>query len=134
VGLASPHHTEVLDLLERLRTARTVEGHHCAPLCEVGVPLALRSRAIWASVLPAACSAQMRSRTSRGTAAGRPGGADGALDALGGRRRSSTSRSSSSAGISRAPHGVSTVSTYGRTRRLKVEGLTPSASAAWVRV
>jgi hypothetical protein len=44
------------------------------------------------------------------------------------------SRSSSSAGISRVPHGISTVSISGSTRRLKVDLPKPSASAAWLRV
>jgi hypothetical protein len=42
-------------------------------------PLALRSRAIWARLLPAARSARVRSTISEGTAAGRPSGDPGAL-------------------------------------------------------
>ncbi len=51
-----------------------------------------------------------------------------------GRRCSAINRSSSSTGISLVPHGISTVSISGRTRRLNVERLTPSASAACDRV
>ena len=54
------------------RTARTVDGHHRAPPCAVGVLLAFRSRAIWPRLLPAARSARMRSTTSGAIAAGLP--------------------------------------------------------------
>jgi hypothetical protein len=49
-----------------------------------------------------------------------------------GRRRSAMSRSSSSTGTSRVPHGISIVSVKGGTRR-KVARLMPSAAAACVR-
>jgi hypothetical protein len=38
----------------------------------VGVRRALRSRAIWARLLPAACSTRIRSTTLRGKVGGRP--------------------------------------------------------------
>ena len=117
----------------RSSTARTVDGHHWAPPCAVGVPLALRSQAIWRRLLPPACSAWMCCTTPTGIAAGLPGGTVWARPRAG-RRPSFTNRSSSSTGTSRVPHGSSTVSSSGSTRRSKVERLTPSASAAWVRV
>jgi hypothetical protein len=117
----------------RASTALTVEGHHCRPPCAVGTPFALSSRAISPRVWRAVCAAWIRSTTCSGSCRGRPRGA-GAGRGLAGRRRSARSRSSSSTGISRAPQGISIVSTYGRTRRMKVERLTPSASVAWLRV
>ena len=118
----------------RRSTARTVDGHHCAPPCAVGTCSALSSRAISPRLLPPACSAWIRPTMLGATLARRPGRAPGFACARAGRRRSATKRCSSSTGISRAPHGISTVSTRGRMRRLKVERLTPSASAACVRV
>jgi hypothetical protein len=61
----------------RTKTARTVEGHHCAPPWAVGVSAALRSRAICRKLLSFACSAWM-SRTSSSST--RPGGAVCARD------------------------------------------------------
>ena len=48
----------------RWRIARTVEGHHCLPPWAVGVPVWLRLRAIWPSVLPAARWVRMWSTSS----------------------------------------------------------------------
>jgi hypothetical protein len=93
----------------------------------------LRSAAIWRRVRPASCSARMCSTRSGERTCGRPRVADGE-GARPGRRRSATNRSSSSTGMSFVPHGISIVSISGRTRRSKVERLTPSAVAACVRV
>ena len=119
---------------DRNTTERTVDGHQRSPLCAVGVPSALRSRAIWARLFPAARSVRIRLTTSGVRAAGRPSGCGAREPSLGGRRLSAMSRSSSSTGTSLAPHGISMVSMCGRTRRLNVERLIPSASAACVRV
>jgi DNA invertase Pin-like site-specific DNA recombinase len=114
---------------ERIRTARTDEGHQRRPPSAVGTLSASRPRAIWPSVLPAACSARIRAATSAGTTGGRPTGARCGRGGTG-RRRSATYRSISSTGISTRPPSSSTVSTNGTTLRLTVDALTPSASAA----
>ncbi len=113
---------------------RTVDGHHCVPPCAVGTSSASSSRAMAAKLRPAAWRSRIRSTTSPGTETGRPRAPFGCGCARGGRRRSATNRCSSSTGISRVPHGISTVSINDRNRRLNVERLTPSASAACVRV
>jgi hypothetical protein len=64
----------------------------------------------------------------------RPGVARDNACARAGRRCSVSNRCSSSTGIKRVPHGIATVSINGSTRRLNVERLTLSASAACVRV
>ncbi len=115
--------------LERIRTARTDEGHQRRAPWAVGTWSASRPRAIWPSVLPATCSERIRSATSEGTAGGRPTGARCGRGGTG-RRRSTRYRSSSSTGISTRPPSSSTVSTNGTTLRLTVDALTPSASAA----
>ncbi len=123
-----------LDSVSHLRSIeRTVDAHHCVPPCAVGIRRALRLFAIWRSVIPALRSAWMWSMTSGDRTDGRPRLA-AATGARAGRRCSAISRSSLSTGMSFVPHGISTVSINGRTRRLKVERLTPSASAACVRV
>ena len=114
---------------ERIRTARTDEGHQRRPPWAVGTWSASRPRAIWPNVLPPACSERIRSATSEGTAGGRPTGARCGRGGTG-RRRSARYRSSSSTGISTRPPSNSTVSTNGTTLRLTVDALTPSASAA----
>ena len=94
----------------------------------------VHARAICARLWPASRFARISSTSSGETAAGRPGLPDGCACSRAGRRRSAISRSSSSTGISRVPHGISTVSISGSTRRLKVDLPKPSASAAWRRV
>jgi len=118
----------------RSRTARTVEGHHRAPPCAVGVPAVFSSRAIWARLWPALRFARIASTSVGESVAGRPGFAGVCGCSRARRRRSAINRSSSSAGISRVPQGISTVSMSCRTRLLNVDLLTPSALAACVRV
>src|SRR5262245_2268121 len=122
-----------LDGLDRASTARTVEGHHARPPCAVGTHAALSCRAISPKLFPFVRSARMRETTSAKIALLRPRGAGGRRWAAAVRRRSRSRRSSSSAGISLAPQGISIVSTSGRTRRMNVERPMPSASAACVR-
>lgn len=118
----------------RRRTARTVDGHHCRPPCAVGTLSAVSSRAISPKLLPAARSARIRSTIFGATAARRPGRARGVTCRRAPLRCSASRRSSSSAGINCEPHGISIASTNGRTRRSKVDRLTPSAAAACARV
>ena len=99
----------------RCRTARTVEGHQRRPPCAVGVPLAFSSAAIEARLMPAARSDRICRTSSGGSARGRPRVAGfGRLRAA--RRRSRSSRSSSSTGISFVPQGSSTSSRNGSSR------------------
>ena len=118
---------------QRARMERTVDGHQRAPAWAVGVPSALRRSAICRRLRPAARSLRIRSTMSGVTDGGRPV-RSGLRRGRAGRRHSASTRSSSSAGISFVPHGVSTVSTYGSTRCVNVERPMPSAWAAWVRV
>jgi hypothetical protein len=111
-----------------------VEGHHCRPPCDVGTPSAFNPRAIWPRLLPPACSRRTRAMTSLEIPVLRPALAGGPGVARALRLRSATKRSSSSTGMRRVPQPVSMVSTKGRTRRMNVERLIPSAVAAWVRV
>jgi len=99
----------------RRRTARTVEGNHCARPCAVAVPVALRSRAIRPRLLPATRSSWMWRTSSIGTTAGRPA-CLGRFDCgWAGRRCSTIRRFRSSTGINLDPQGISTVSRSGST-------------------
>lgn len=111
-----------------------VEGHHCRPPCDVGTPSAFNPRAIWPRLLPSECSRRTRAITSLGRPVLRPDLAGGPGIARACRLRSATKRSTSSTGMRLVPQPVSIVSTKGRTRRMNVERLIPSALAAWVRV
>ena len=70
---AARHRTRYQRLqLPRVRTAPTVDGHHCFPPWAVAIRSALRSSAIWRRLLPAERSRLMRFAISAGTASLRP--------------------------------------------------------------
>ncbi len=118
-GPGSPPPSELL----RPRTARTVDGHHWRPPWPVGIPSRLSRSAISARLLLCVCSRRMRATTSGGSVDRRPERARRHRGARGSWVRSARYRSSSAAGISRAPHSVFTVAMAGTTRRSSVARL-----------
>jgi hypothetical protein len=108
VAISGKPHSQVLDVLERRRTARTVEGHHWRPPWPVGIPSRSSRRAISARVAPCACSWRMRATTSAGSVDLRPERAGRRRGTCGSSVHSARKRSNSAAGISRAPHSVLT--------------------------